>query len=252
MVKLLSWNINGLKAMMSKGTLSKIIESKEYDVIMLQEIRTEVVPLELLTSGYNIVSFPARKRKGYSGVMTLSKFKPLNVVKGLGDPKFDDEGRVIILELDRFYVINAYFPRAGDNLERLDYKLEFDKKVEEVSEGLRKKKPVIICGDFNVARLDIDFTYGNPNMPGLTPQERNWINEFLEKRGYLDTFRLLHPMERKYSWWSYRLNAREKNLGWRIDYCIVSEELKDEVVNADILDTVEGSDHAPVVLELKD
>lgn len=249
-MKLLSWNINGLKAIMSKGTFSQILNSGNYDIIMLQETRTEVVPLELLTADYNIISFPAKKRKGYSGVMTLSKQKPINAIKGLGDPKFDDEGRVIILELEKLFVINSYFPRAGDNLERLDFKIEFDKKIEEKCEELRKKKPIVICGDFNVARLDIDYTYGDQSMPGLTLQERKWINELINK-GYLDTFRLLHPLERKYSWWSYRLHAREKNLGWRIDYCITSPELKDKIVNADILIDIEGSDHAPVILELK-
>jgi exodeoxyribonuclease-3 len=171
------------------------------------------------------------------------------VIKGLQIKEFDDEGRTVTLELKDFYVINAYFPRAGDNLERLDFKLKFNNEIENFVLKLRKAKPVILCGDFNIAHQNIDGAFSDPTIPGLTPQERSWFSHFLSL-GFIDTFRYLHPNVRKYSWWSYMGKAREKNLGLRLDYCIVSEELKDRIKMADILIDIQGSDHAPIILEL--
>ncbi|AGJ61581.1 Exonuclease III [Sulfolobus islandicus LAL14/1] len=219
-----------------------------FEVIMFQETKGDIVPLDFIMMGYEVISFPA-KRKGYSGVMTLTKLKPINVIKGLQIKEFDDEGRTVTLELKDFYVINAYFPRAGDNLERLDFKLKFNNEIENFVLKLRKAKPVILCGDFNIAHQNIDGAFSDPTIPGLTPQERSWFSHFLSL-GFIDTFRYLHPNVRKYSWWSYMGKAREKNLGLRLDYCIVSEELKDRIKMADILIDIQGSDHAPIILEL--
>jgi exodeoxyribonuclease III len=246
-VKIVSWNVNGIRAALKKNLID-FIENNMFEVIMFQETKGDIVPLDFIMMGYEVISFPA-KRKGYSGVMTLTKIKPINVIKGLQIKEFDDEGRTVTLELKDFYVINAYFPRAGDNLERLDFKLKFNNEIENFVLKLRKAKPVILCGDFNIAHQNIDGAFSDPTIPGLTPQERSWFSHFLSL-GFIDTFRYLHPNVRKYSWWSYMGKAREKNLGLRLDYCIVSEELKDRIKMADILIDIQGSDHAPIILEL--
>jgi exodeoxyribonuclease-3 len=246
-VKIVSWNVNGIRAALKKNLID-FIENNMFEVIMFQETKGDIVPLDFIMMGYEVISFPA-KRKGYSGVMTLTKIKPINVIKGLQIKEFDDEGRTVTLELKDFYVINAYFPRAGDNLERLDFKLKFNNEIENFVLKLRKAKPVILCGDFNIAHQNIDGAFSNPTIPGLTPQERSWFSHFLSL-GFIDTFRYLHPNVRKYSWWSYMGKARDKNLGLRLDYCIVSEELKDRIKMADILIDIQGSDHAPIILEL--
>ncbi|AAK42452.1 exodeoxyribonuclease III [Saccharolobus solfataricus] len=246
-MKIVSWNINGLRSALKKN-LVNFLESNTFDIVMFQETRGDIVPLDFIMMGYEVISFPAR-RKGYSGVMTLTKIKPIKVIKGLQIKEFDDEGRTVSLELKDFYLINAYFPRAGDNLERLDFKLKFNNGIENFLLKLREVKPVILCGDFNIAHQSIDAAFSDPKIPGLTPQERAWFTHLLSL-GFIDTFRYLHPNVRKYSWWSYMGNAREKNLGLRLDYCIVSEELKDSIKMADILTDVQGSDHAPIILEL--
>ncbi|ADX81474.1 exodeoxyribonuclease III [Saccharolobus islandicus] len=246
-MKIVSWNVNGIRAALKKNLID-FIENNMFEVIMFQETKGDIVPLDFIMMGYEVISFPA-KRKGYSGVMTLTKLKPINVIKGLQIKEFDDEGRTVTLELKDFYVINAYFPRAGDNLERLDFKLKFNNEIENFVLKLRKAKPVILCGDFNIAHQNIDGAFSDPTIPGLTPQERSWFSHFLSL-GFIDTFRYLHPNVRKYSWWSYMGKAREKNLGLRLDYCIVSEELKDRIKMADILIDIQGSDHAPIILEL--
>ncbi|ADX84195.1 exodeoxyribonuclease III [Saccharolobus islandicus] len=246
-MKIVSWNVNGIRAALKKNLID-FIENNMFEVIMFQETKGDIVPLDFIMMGYEVISFPA-KRKGYSGVMTLTKIKPINVIKGLQIKEFDDEGRTVTLELKDFYVINAYFPRAGDNLERLDFKLKFNNEIENFVLKLRRAKPVILCGDFNIAHQNIDGAFSDPTIPGLTPQERSWFSHFLSL-GFIDTFRYLHPNVRKYSWWSYMGKAREKNLGLRLDYCIVSEELKDRIKMADILIDIQGSDHAPIILEL--
>nr|5EWT_A Chain A, Exodeoxyribonuclease III Xth [Sulfolobus islandicus REY15A] len=246
-MKIVSWNVNGIRAALKKNLID-FIENNMFEVIMFQETKGDIVPLDFIMMGYEVISFPA-KRKGYSGVMTLTKIKPINVIKGLQIKEFDDEGRTVTLELKDFYVINAAFPRAGDNLERLDFKLKFNNEIENFVLKLRRAKPVILCGDFNIAHQNIDGAFSDPTIPGLTPQERSWFSHFLSL-GFIDTFRYLHPNVRKYSWWSYMGKAREKNLGLRLDYCIVSEELKDRIKMADILIDIQGSDHAPIILEL--
>ncbi|WP_149565034.1 exodeoxyribonuclease III [Sulfuracidifex tepidarius] len=244
-MKLLSWNVNSLRTAMNKGLLD-LVKSQEYDVLMFQEVKTSQVPLDF--SSYKAFLNPAKK-KGYSGVMTLTRVEPLSVRTGMGIPEFDDEGRMITCEFDDFYVINVYFPNAGEGLKRLDFKLAFDRAFEEYVTSL--PKPSVMCGDFNVAHEEIDIARPKDNVDhaGFTPQEREWFHSFLEK-GFVDTYRMFVKGGGHYSWWSYRFHAREKNIGWRIDYCVVSTELKGRVRRADILEKVTGSDHAPVVLEI--
>jgi exodeoxyribonuclease-3 len=240
-LKIVSWNVNGLKAITRKGALEKIV--KDYDVILLQEIRSNDVPLDLLISGLNILAFPSKK-KGYSGVMSISKPKPLSVIKGLGIEEFDSEGRVLALEFQKFYIINAYFPRAGDGLVRLDFKIKFDNVIENYALRLRENKSVIICGDFNAVRSKKDSSFWDETEPGLTPQEREWLNNFI-KKGFVDCAEKTSRME--YTWRSYRFKWK----AMRIDYCLVSEELAPKIVDFQVL-KIEGSDHLPIMVELSD
>lgn len=240
-MKIVSWNVNGLKAITRKGALEKIV--KDYDVILLQEIRSNDVPLDLLISGLNILAFPSKK-KGYSGVMSISKPKPLSVIKGLGIEEFDSEGRVLTLEFQKFYIINAYFPRAGDGLVRLDFKIKFDNAIENYALRLRENKSVIICGDFNAVRSKKDSSFWDETEPGLTPQEREWLNNFI-KKGFVDCAEKTSRME--YTWRSYKFKWK----AMRIDYCLVSEELAPKIVDFQVL-KIEGSDHLPIMVELSD
>jgi len=240
-LKIVSWNVNGLKAITRKGALEKIV--KDYDVILLQEIRSNDVPLDLLISGLNILAFPSKK-KGYSGVMSISKPKPLSVIKGLGIEEFDSEGRVLTLEFQKFYIINAYFPRAGDGLVRLDFKIKFDNAIENYALRLRENKSVIICGDFNAVRSKKDSSFWDETEPGLTPQEREWLNNFI-KKGFVDCAEKTSRME--YTWRSYKFKWK----AMRIDYCLVSEELAPKIIDFQVL-KIEGSDHLPIMVELSD
>jgi exodeoxyribonuclease III len=240
-LKIVSWNVNGLKAITRKGALEKIV--KDYDVILLQEIRSNDVPLDLLISGLNILAFPSKK-KGYSGVMSISKPKPLSVIKGLGIEEFDSEGRVLTLEFQKFYIINTYFPRAGDGLVRLDFKIKFDNAIENYALRLRENKSVIICGDFNAVRSKKDSSFWDETEPGLTPQEREWLNNFI-KKGFVDCAEKTSRME--YTWRSYQFKWK----AMRIDYCLVSEELAPKIVDFQVL-KIEGSDHLPIMVELSD
>ncbi len=250
LMRLISWNINGIRAVYRKGLLGFM---KEYnaDIYCFQEIKSNIIdiPRELKDiDDYNVYWFPAQK-KGYSGVVSYTKIKPIKIRYGLGDSIFDAEGRVLTFEFNDFYLINAYFPNAQHGLTRLDFKIKFDELFLEYIEDLRNKKPIIICGDFNVAHQEIDIARPKENEgnPGFTIEERRWMTKLLE-HGYIDTFRLLHPDEIKYTWWSYRTKARERNIGWRIDYFIVSSELKNRIKEANILSNVMGSDHCPIEL----
>ncbi|QIW24812.1 exodeoxyribonuclease III [Sulfolobus sp. S-194] len=240
-MKIVSWNVNGLKAITRKGALEAVLN---YDAILFQEIRSSDLPLDLLMSGFNIASFPAKK-KGYSGVMTLTREKPKSVIKGLNVKEFDEEGRTVTVELEKFYLINAYFPRAGDGLSRLDFKIYFDSKIEEFMDQLRKTKPIIICGDFNAVVERRDSSFWDENEPGLSPKEREWMNHIL-KKGYIDAYRFINPTKIEYSWRSYRFKWK----AMRIDYCLVSEELKDKIRDCKILN-ISGSDHYPILLEIE-
>ncbi|MCY0851478.1 MAG: exodeoxyribonuclease III [Thermoplasma acidophilum] len=245
--KFLSWNVNGLRAAVKNGAVS-VFKEGDYFGIALQETKADStsVPEEMYHLGYYLYNNPAKK-KGYSGTMSLVKEKPIDVSYGFEN----DEGRILNLEFDKFYFINVYFPNAQHGLTRLDMKLDFDEKFLEYSNELRKKKPLIICGDFNVAHEEIDIARpkDNENNAGFTKEERGWMTKFLDS-GYVDTYRIFVKDGGHYSWWSYRFNARAKNIGWRIDYFVVSDDIKDKVKKAEILETVTGSDHAPVTLEV--
>jgi exodeoxyribonuclease-3 len=248
-VKILSWNVNGLRSVLNKG-LREMVASRVYDAVLLQEVRVDFVPVELNGLGY-YAYLNSAKKKGYSGVLSLVNQSPVSVRNGLGDPKFDSEGRILTLELPSVFLVNAYFLNSQRGLVRLSQKLEFDESLLRFVEGLRRKKPVVICGDFNVAHQEIDIARPKDNVknPGFTPEERSWMTEFL-KAGYVDTYRMFVKEGGHYSWWSYRFGARKKNIGWRIDYCVVSKEIQDRVTGSSILEDVYGSDHAPVALDL--
>jgi exodeoxyribonuclease-3 len=218
---------------------------------MFQEIKADAVPPELKETKYEAIIYPAKK-KGYSGLMILARIKPKNIIYGIGIPEYDNEARVLSIELDEFYVVNTYFPNSQHGLARLDFKLDFDNKFSIFINKLRQKKEVIVCGDFNVAHTEIDIARpkDNINNAGFTIQERQKMTELLDM-GYIDTFRMFTKDPGYYTWWTYRTNAREKNIGWRIDYFIVSKGLKSKVKSAEILNSVKGSDHAPITLDIQ-
>lgn len=246
---LLSWNVNGIRSVLKKGLLS-LVESGKYDVLMFQEAKADILPLEMHIDGYSPFIFSSKTRRGYSGTITLTKETPKSVIYGIDKEKFDDEGRVLTIELEKFYVVNAYFPNSRRDLSRLGFKLEFNKNLEKFLQRLREKKPVIIGGDFNVAHEEIDIARPkeNVNNAGFTDQERASFTEFL-KSGYCDSYRLFVKDGGHYTWWSYRANVRSKNIGWRIDYFVVSNDLEKRVKDAGISKDVLGSDHAPIYLE---
>ncbi len=251
-MKILSWNVNGLRAAVKNGILD-FLKEENPDIILFQEVKADKlnIPEELHHLDYKIYLNSAEK-KGYSGTMALTKIDPLNHSTGIGDKSFDPEGRVQLLEFKNFYLINAYFPNSQHGLTRLDYKLDFNKKVLEYMEKLRKEKPVIITGDFNVAHEEIDIARpkDNEHNAGFTVEERDSMTEILN-HGYIDTYRYFHREPNHYSWWSYRFNAREKNIGWRIDYFVVTDGFIDNIKDSLILENIKGSDHAPLELILK-
>jgi exodeoxyribonuclease-3 len=249
-LKFISWNINGIRAIEKKGFVTTLSEF-DADVICLQE--TKAQPDQLSEELKNIPGYTSywhsAERKGYSGVAFYSRIEPIAVHYGLGDPEFDCEGRVLTLEFDSFFLINIYFPNSGDQLKRLDYKLRFNQKLAVFAKELEAKKAVILCGDFNVAHKEIDLKNPKNNIKnaGFTPEERAWMDTFVEA-GYVDTFRIFNQEPDQYTWWSYRFSARFKNIGWRIDYFCVDQVAKTKVKSAAILKDVLGSDHCPVEL----
>lgn len=254
-MKIISWNVNGIRAVMKKGFLD-FVQKEQPDILALQEIKISSSKKDLEKfdfTGYTEF-WNSANRPGYSGTLILYKegLKVLSEKNGLGIKKFDIEGRVQTLELKNFYFVNTYFPNSNHELSRLGYKLEFNQELEKYLKKLEKKKPVILTGDLNVAHQEIDLARPKENIgnPGFTHEERNWMTGFLNN-GFIDTFRYLHPKTVKYSWWSFRSGARIRNIGWRIDYFCVSKKLIKKVQGADILDQTIGSDHAPVVLEIK-
>ncbi len=251
-MKMFSWNVNGLRSVARKNEIQKIINSKEYDVILLQETKIEEINGLIKTDSYFSYIMPSKVKKGYSGVITLSKEKPIDVIYGIEDEKYDGEGRVLTLELKDYFVINSYFPNSRRDLSRLSYKLEFNKNILIFMENLRKKKPIVIGGDFNVAHTELDIARPKQNegSAGFTVQERKFVDELIDE-GYIDTFRLFNKKSGNYSWWTYLYkSARENNIGWRIDYFFVSKELQNRVKAAGILEKQQGSDHAPVFVEI--
>lgn len=251
MKKLISWNVNGLRACMGKG-FDEIFKSLDADVFCLQEIKLKEGQIDYLPDGYNAYWNYAEKA-GYSGTALFSKEKPLSVSYGIGIEKHDTEGRVITAEFEKFYVVTCYTPNAQDGLKRLDYRMEWEDDFREYLKGLEKNKPVILCGDLNVAHNEIDLKNPKTNRKnaGFSDEERAKMTELLDS-GFVDTFRYFYPdTEGEYSWWSYRFKAREKNAGWRIDYFIVSDALVPQLDSASIHQEIFGSDHCPVELVLK-
>lgn len=254
-MKIISWNINGLRAVVKKGFVD-FLDTEKPDIIGLQEIKIsddKKVSEKFDFSNYEEF-WNCAKRPGYSGTLILYKtgLKVLSQKNGIGIEKFDSEGRVQTIELADFYFVNTYFPNSNNELSRLPYKLDFNQELQKYLKKLEKKKPVILTGDLNVAHQEIDLTRPKENVgsPGFTLEERNWMSEFLGK-GFIDTFRYFYPKKIKYSWWSYRAGARERNVGWRIDYFCVSKKFIKKISDSDILDKVLGSDHAPVILKIK-
>lgn len=253
-IKLTSWNVNGIRAASKKQSFKDWFSSCDADVINLQEIRANVddIPSELYdVDNYNSF-FTTAEKKGYSGVATYTKEKPINVFHGWGDVELDMEGRLVRSDFEDFTLLNIYFPNSGNRGAKLDKKIKFCNTLTNYVVDLKDAgKSIIISGDVNIAHMPIDLKNPEKNHEnsGFLPAERDWLSEFLDL-GFIDTFRYLHPQEEKYSWWSYRYNAREKGIGWRLDYFFVSEDLKNSVVSATIEDNVMGSDHCPITLEL--
>ena len=251
-MKMISWNVNGLRAIEKKGFID-IIEESGADIFAVQETRAwpEQLSDELKNIKGYLSYFTKARKKGYSGVGVYTRKKPLNVNIGIGKDQFDDEGRVITMEFTDFFLINAYFPNAQHGLKRIDYKIEFNIALFEYAKKMADKKTTIICGDFNVAHKAIDLANpkANEKNPGFSIRERNWMSKFINA-GWIDTFRAFNQEPGQYSWWSYRFNARSKNIGWRIDYFIVDANSKSKLRRATILTDIFGSDHCPVQVEL--
>ena len=248
-MRFISWNVNGFRAVLGKG-FADIFASLDADFFCLQETKMQPGQADFSPEGYYSYWFSAEK-KGYSGTAIFAKAEPLSVVYGV-DGKHTDEGRVITLEYADFYLVCAYVPNAQDGLKRIDYRMEFEDDMRAYLSSLDKVKPVIYCGDLNVARSEIDLKNPKTNIgnPGFSYEERGKMEE-LVAAGFVDSFRHLYPDTVRYSWWSYRFNARANNVGWRIDYFLVSDRLKGSITSADILTDVMGSDHCPVLLEIK-
>ncbi|EAE1484561.1 exodeoxyribonuclease III [Listeria monocytogenes] len=249
-MKLISWNVNGLRAAVKKGFL-EYFEEVDADIFCLQETKLQEGQIELDLPAYKDYWNYAVK-KGYSGTAIFTKVEPLSVQYGLGVPEHDTEGRVITLEFEEFFMVTVYTPNSQAELKRLDYRMAFEDAILEYVKNLDKMKPVVLCGDLNVAHEEIDLKNPKTNRKnaGFSDEERAKFSAFLDA-GFIDSFRYFYPdLTDAYSWWSYRMNARARNTGWRIDYFVVSERLKDKLVDAKIHADVLGSDHCPVELEL--
>lgn len=253
MTKLYSWNVNGLRAALKKSDFPNFLEKFNPDILCLQETKCEEGQAEI-----NLPQYPhqiwnsSKARKGYSGTAVFSKIKPLAVTLDMNAEEHDKEGRVITCEFENYFLVNVYTPNSGEELARLDYRVEWDKEFFNYLKKLEKKKPVVVCGDLNVAHTEIDLANPktNKNNAGFTDAERDGIRRLLNG-GFLDTFRVFNQEPNQYSWWSYRFGARARNVGWRIDYFLASQSLKDVLQSATIHQDVMGSDHCPVGLILK-
>lgn len=249
-MRFISFNVNGLRAIMNKGFIDDF-NALDADIFCLQETKLQEGQIDFAPEGYYCYWNYAEK-KGYSGTAIFTKSEPISVTYGLGIEEHDHEGRVITLEFDNFYFITVYTPNAQDGLKRLDYRMRWEDDFLYYIKKLDEKKPVIYCGDLNVAHKEIDLKNPKTNRknPGFTDEERGKMTAVLES-GFTDTFRYLYPdKEQVYSWWSYRFKAREKNAGWRIDYFICSERLNDKINDAKIHTDIYGSDHCPVELDI--
>ena len=249
-MKFVSWNVNGLRACAGKG-FSEIFRELDADFFCLQETKMQAGQLDLQFEGYQSFWNYADK-KGYSGTAIYTKHQPLSVTYGIGIDEHDHEGRVITLEMPEFFLVCCYTPNSQDGLKRLDYRMSWEDQFRQYLKRLDEQKPVILCGDLNVAHQEIDLKNPKTNHmnPGFTDEERGKFSELLAS-GFIDTFRWKYPEEVVYSWWSYRFQARQKNVGWRIDYFVASERLSSQIEDAKIHTDVKGSDHCPVELILK-
>ena len=250
-MKLVSWNVNGIRACLNKG-FDAFFRNVNADIFCIQETKCQEGQVDLKYEGYESFWNSAEK-KGYSGTAVFTKIKPISVKYGIGIEEHDKEGRVITLEFDKFYMVDIYTPNSKRELERLDYRQIWEDEIRKYLLDLNETKPVIMCGDLNVAHKEIDLKNPKTNThnAGFTIEERNKMTELLDS-GFVDTFRYLYPdKEDAYSWWSYMRKAREKNVGWRIDYFIVSESIKNKIKQANIYSEIMGSDHCPIGLEIE-
>lgn len=250
-MKLISWNVNGFRAIIRKG-FAEIFQELNADIFCIQETKLQAGQVEIDFPGYEQY-WNYAERKGYSGTAVFTRKHPKSVTYGMGIAEHDKEGRVITLEFDSFYLVNVYTPNSQDELARLDYRMQWEDAFRDYLKNLEKTKPVIVCGDFNVAKDEIDLKNPktNHNSAGFTDQERQKLKTLLSA-GFVDTYRYFNPNKTgAYSWWSYRNNARKNNAGWRIDYFLVSESLRGKLLNADILSSIYGSDHCPVELGIQ-
>lgn len=249
-MKLISWNVNGIRAAYRKG-FNEFFDDVNADIFCIQETKMQEGQLDLTKEGYHVYLNSA-ERKGYSGTAVWTKKEPISVTRGIGIEEHDNEGRVLTLEYNSFYLVNVYTPNSKRELERLEYRVIWEIEFRKYLQELRKRKPIILCGDLNVAHkeLDVKNDKANRGSAGFTDEERRELENLLNLK-YIDTYRYFYPEKEKYSWWSYFGKAREKNVGWRIDYFIVSDELKDNLKDAYIFDNIFGSDHCPVGLELE-
>lgn len=249
-MKLISWNVNGLRACVKKGFLDYFHEQNA-DIFCVQETKLQNGQIDLDLKGYHQYWNYALK-KGYSGTAVFTKTKPLTVKYGVGDMEMEDEGRILTLEFQRFFLVNVYAPNAQRDLARLPFRLDWETRIRSYLVELNASKPVILCGDLNVAHQEIDIKNykSNHGNSGFTIEERGEMTALLDE-GFIDTFRILHPdREGAYSWWSYMSKVRERNIGWRIDYFITSESLRQQITDVDIHCSVMGSDHCPIMLEM--
>ena len=248
-MKIIPYNVNGLRAAVSKG-LTEWLAKEQPAVLCLQETKMQPGQVDFAPEGYTEYTYSAEK-KGYSGTACWCREQPLSVTTGIGREEHDHEGRVLTLEYPGFYLVNCYTPNSQDGLKRLDYRMTWEDDFRAYLLGLDAKKPVVLCGDLNVAHQEIDIKNAKTNRmsAGFTDQERAKMTELLAA-GFTDSFRAVHPDEVKYSWWSYRFHAREKNAGWRIDYFLVSDRIADKIKAAEIHNEVFGSDHCPVELDI--
>ena len=249
-MKFISWNVNGLRAVAGKGFADVFVEL-DADFVCLQETKLQEGQIDLQFPGFTSYWNYAEK-KGYSGTCIYTRQEPLGVSNGMGIPEHDSEGRVITLEMPDFYLVNVYTPNSQDGLRRLDYRMQWEDAFRAYLGSLKERKGVIVCGDMNVAHEEIDLKNPATNHfnAGFSDEERDKMTELLAS-GFTDSWRFQHPGEAKYSWWSYRMAARERNVGWRIDYFLVSDGLRDRIVSTDIHNQIYGSDHCPVELVLR-
>ncbi len=249
-MKLISWNVNGLRAVLNKGFMD-FFKQIDADIFCVQETKMQEGQVELILEGYYQYWNSAIK-KGYSGTAIFTKIKPIKVTYGIGIEEHDQEGRVITLEFEKFFLVNVYTPNSKRELERLDYRMIWEDEMRNYLLKLDKIKPVIMCGDLNVAHEEIDLKNPKTNRhnAGFTDEERNKMTQLLNTN-FIDSFRYMYPEKIQYSWWSYMGHAREKNIGWRIDYFITSNTLKNKIKDSVIYDSIMGSDHCPVGIEIE-